>query len=203
MRWNDLQKGEVMDTVKTQRGKKVVEHQNKYFYVYSQEVDFGSFSKKYYVAQFGTKACLLILNHNSVLLVRQYRFLVDRPVWEIPGGKVEENENPAVSAVRECEEETGIRGLNVKPLIYYPLGLDCISAGSQLFYTSEFECIKKFTPNPMEVDMIKWVPFNECMEMIKSGEILDQCSIIALLYYQNLKNAGQTPYKDNEVKNGI
>src|SRR3989338_1290697 len=109
-----------MSTVKVQKGPKVVEHQNKHFYVYSQEVNFGSFSKKYYVTQHGTKACLLIVHHDSILLARQYRFLVDRTVWEVPGGRVEEGEDAAVSAVRECEEETGIRGLNVKTLIDYP-----------------------------------------------------------------------------------
>ncbi len=179
-----------MDMVKVQKGKKIVEHQNKHFYVYSQEVNFGSFSKKYYVTEYGTKACLLIVDNHSVLLARQYRFLIDRPVWEIPGGRVEEGENATESAIRECEEETGIRGLNVKPLIYYPHGLDCMSASAQLFYTTEFERVKEFTSNPMEVDMIKWVPFHDCMEMVKSGEILDHCSMITLLYYQYLKNTG-------------
>ena len=182
-----------MGTVKTQRGKKIIEHQNKHFYVYSQEVDFGSFSKKYFVTQNSTKACLLIINNDSVLLARQYRFLVDRPVWEIPGGKVEEGENPAIAAVRECEEETGIRGLNVKPLIQYLQALDCINSGAKLFYTSEFECVREFTPNPMEVDMIQWVPFHDCMAMVKSGEILEHSSIISLLYYQHLKNTGEIP----------
>ena len=178
-----------MDSAKTQKGKKIIEYQNKYFHVFSQEVNFGLFSKKYYVTQFGIKACLLIINQDSVLLARQYRFIVDRPVWEFPGGKVEEGEDAALSAVRECEEETGIRGLNVKPLINYSVGLDCSSTIVQLFYTTEFEYVKEFTPNPMEVDMIKWVPFNQCMEMIRTGEIPDHCSIISLLYYQYLKNA--------------
>ena len=180
-----------MATIKMQKGEKIVEHQNKHFYVYSQEVNFGSFSKKYYVTQHGTKACLLIVKNNSVLLARQYRFLVDRPVWEVPGGRVEEGESPSVSAVRECEEETGIRGLNVKPLIHYPQGLDCMCAEAKLFYATEFKHVKEFTSNPAEVDMIKWVPFNDSMEMIRSGEILDHFSIIALLYYQYLKNLGQ------------
>lgn len=180
-----------MDTVKVQKGTKIVEHRNKHFHVYSQEVNFGSFSKKYYVTQYGTKACLLIVDRDSVLLARQYRFLVDRPVWEIPGGRVEEGEDAADSAVRECEEETGIRGRNVKPLIHYPQGLDCMSAGAQLFYTTEFKKVKEFTSNPAEVDMIKWVPFDDCMGMIKQSEVLDHFSIIALLYYQYLRNAAQ------------
>lgn len=180
-----------MGMVNLQKGQKILEHQNQHFYVYSQEVNFGSFCKKYYFTQHGTKACLLLVSNNSVLLARQYRFLVDRPVWEVPGGRVEEGEDAAVSAVRECEEETGIRGIDVKPLIHYPQGLDCMSAGAQLFYTTDFKKVKEFTSNPAEVDMIQWVPFDGCMEMIKRNEILDHFSIIALLYYHYLKNAGQ------------
>lgn len=175
-----------MNTVKVHKGEKIVEYKNKHFYVYSQEANFGSFSKTYYVTQHGTKACLLIDNDHSILLARQYRFLMDRPVWEIPGGRVEEGEDPGVSAVRECEEETGIEGLNVKPLINYPQGLDCLSAGARLFYTTEFKKVKEFKPDPAEVDMIKWVPFHDCMEMMRVGEIVDHFSIIALLYYQYL-----------------
>ena len=117
---------------------------------------------------------------------------MDRPIWEIPGGRVEEGEDPASSAVRECEEETGIQGLKVKPLINYPQGLDCLSGGAMLFYATEFNKVKEFKPNPAEVDMIKWVPFQECMEMIRVGEIRDHFSIIALLYYQylNLNSKG-------------
>ncbi len=186
-----------MNIFKVQKGKKVVEHQNKHFYVYSQEVNFGSFSKKYYVTEYGTKACLLIVDDHSVLLARQYRLLIDRPVWEIPGGRVEEGEEAGESAVRECEEETGIRGLNVKPLLYYPQGLDSMSAGARLFYTTEFKQVKEFKSDPAEVDMIKWVPFHDCMEMIRVGEILDHFSIIALLYYQYLRNTGQIQTKQS------
>jgi 8-oxo-dGTP pyrophosphatase MutT (NUDIX family) len=179
-----------METIKTQKSERKIEYQNKYFHVFSQEVNFGTFSKKYYVTEFGTKACLMILDGDSILLTRQYRFIVDRPVWEIPGGKAEEGEDAAESAVRECEEETGIRGLDVKPLINYLQGLDCSTANVRLFYATEFETVKKFEPDPKEVDMIRWVPFAECMQMVASGEIVDHASIVAFLYYQHLKNTG-------------
>ena len=173
------------------KGEKTLEYQNKYFHVYSQEVDFGSFTKKYYVAHYGSKACLLLINQGSILLTQQYRFLIDRPIWEIPGGKIEEGEDGAGSAVRETEEETGIRGLNVKPLIKYPQGLDCVHSGAQIFYTTEFKEVKEFTADPAEVESIKWFSLEDCLGMIRSGEIADHTSIIGLLYYQYLRSAGQ------------
>ena len=49
-------------------------------------------------------AGILIVNERGLLLL--YR--QDRSWWELPGGKVEENENPTQTAVREASEEIGV-----------------------------------------------------------------------------------------------
>lgn len=46
-------------------------------------------------------------NPERVILVRQYRYCVDRWIWELPAGNVEPGEDPQAAARRECEEETG------------------------------------------------------------------------------------------------
>jgi ADP-ribose pyrophosphatase len=43
-----------------------------------------------------------------VILVRQYRYAVDRWVWELPAGSVDEGEQPVEAARRECHEEIGL-----------------------------------------------------------------------------------------------
>ena len=47
-----------------------------------------------------------------VLLMLRHRFIVDRWVWELPGGYIDPDEDPAVCAAREVEEETGWPYLN-------------------------------------------------------------------------------------------
>jgi ADP-ribose pyrophosphatase len=42
-----------------------------------------------------------------VILVRQYRYAVNRWLWELPAGTVDAGEEPEAAARRECHEEIG------------------------------------------------------------------------------------------------
>ncbi len=46
----------------------------------------------------------------NVILIRQYRHGIDDFTLEVPGGLVEQGEDPRVAAERECVEETGFVG---------------------------------------------------------------------------------------------
>ena len=46
-----------------------------------------------------------VQDDGRVILIRQYRASVDRMLWEIPAGGVDEGETPEQAAERECEEE--------------------------------------------------------------------------------------------------
>jgi len=45
---------------------------------------------------------------STIVLVRQYRYAVDRWLWELPAGSLKAGEDPAAGAARECEEEVGL-----------------------------------------------------------------------------------------------
>jgi 8-oxo-dGTP diphosphatase len=51
----------------------------------------------------GAMAVVLTTNRRQVLLLRREVFIL----WDLPGGGIEKNEEPACAAVRECREETG------------------------------------------------------------------------------------------------
>ena len=42
-----------------------------------------------------------------VVLVRQYRYCIDRWIWELPAGTLEPGEDVETAARRECQEEIG------------------------------------------------------------------------------------------------
>ena len=44
---------------------------------------------------------------DHVVLVRQYRYAIDRWIWELPAGNVEPGEDIETAARRECHEEIG------------------------------------------------------------------------------------------------
>jgi ADP-ribose pyrophosphatase len=49
-----------------------------------------------------------------VLLVRQYRYAAGRDLWELPAGRIDEDEAALPAAKRELLEETGYTAQNCK-----------------------------------------------------------------------------------------
>jgi len=59
-------------------------------------------------------ACVLIVDDRVLLIQRR-----DIPVWTLPGGGVEVGEEPEQAAVREMEEETGLKVAIVRKVAEY------------------------------------------------------------------------------------
>ena len=62
---------------------------------------------------------------DRIVLVRQYRYPVDRYVYELPAGLVEKGEDPKEAGIREMYEETGLE--------FTPVDGGCCERG---FYTT-------------------------------------------------------------------
>lgn len=165
---------------------KRLDYKNPHIEVNYTKVDFGKFSKEYFVVELGPRAGVIALREGSILMTRQYRFLINGLSWEIPGGRVDPGEAPEQAAVRECIEETGVRCRNLKPLVEYYPGLDNFNNRTTLLYTEDAEDALPFSADEAEVTEIAWIPFGECLKMVFSGEILDALTVTGLLAYQSL-----------------
>jgi ADP-ribose pyrophosphatase len=71
------------------------------------ELPNGKKSKREIIKHPGAVAILAVTDDNKIVMVEQYRKALERTIVEIPAGKLEKGEEPAVCAERELEEETG------------------------------------------------------------------------------------------------
>ena len=162
-------------------------YQNPYQKIFRVEANFGQFSKEYYVLATGEKAGIVVIREDQVLLVRQYRLLIDRMSWEIPGGKVESGEGIEDAARRECLEETGILCGDLVPLLAFHPTLDALHNPTHLYYGKVFDGkIGEADLSNEEVCGKEWIPLkmhfhdyipNHC------GQHVHHCtSVLQLLY---------------------
>ncbi len=56
----------------------------------------------------GSVVMLPVPEPGKIILIRQYRYAIDRWIWELPAGTLKPGEDPVAAAARECEEEIGL-----------------------------------------------------------------------------------------------
>jgi ADP-ribose pyrophosphatase len=124
---------------------------------------------------------LPFLDPGTVLLVRQYRYVARRATWEMPTGGVHAGESVEMAAQRELAEEIGCRAARLTHVSTYHTSKSVMDETAHLFLGEEM--VKVALP-PDETEFIETrpFPFSEVMRMVRSGEIVDSMTIIAVLH---------------------
>ena len=135
-----------------------------------------------YVLRMPKAAMMAVLDsQDRVLMMWRHRFIIDRWVWELPGGYVDPGEDPATTAVREVEEETGWRPLNVEPLGSMQPTVGSADAENLLFVARGAEYVGE--PEDInEAERVAWIPLDTVRDRITKGEIVGAASQVALLH---------------------
>ncbi|HEY7447023.1 MAG TPA: NUDIX hydrolase [Vicinamibacterales bacterium] len=129
---------------------------------------------------------LPIDSDGRLILVRQYRYAVDRWLWELPAGSVDPGETPEAAAVRECAEE-----IRLKPGALDLLGSFYPSPGycDELMIFFRLMDLRGLGPDDEEAQVdadedleVRHFPLDEIHTLIERGEIRDMKTIVGLRY---------------------
>ena len=118
---------------------------------------------------------------DEIILIRQYRYVIGRWIWELPAGSREPGERPSVCARRECEEEIGLTPRRVQRLTaLYPTPGFCDEL--MIFY----RCTDLHRPTrPVALDVDEQIEprtftLREARALVRRGKIIDMKTVLGL-----------------------
>ena len=159
-----------------------VAYENAWITVWHDEVTRPDGSPGIYgVVHFETLAAGVIAfdDEDRIALVGQHRYTLDRVSWEIPEGGVPPTETPLEGIQRELREETGLEASEWRELCRLDLSNSVTDEVAVLFVARALRH-GEATPEPTESITLRWVRFDEALEMVRDGRITDAMSVAAI-----------------------
>ena len=135
----------------------------------------------------GGAVAVALDDQERVCLLRQYRYVADGWLWELPAGKLEPNEPPLATAQRELIEEAGTRARTWQSLGSYLSSPGVFSEVLHLFLATGLTAAAT-AHEQAEVIEVHWVPFAQAYEWALEGEIRDGKTAIGLVRARHALN---------------
>lgn len=128
----------------------------------------------------GGAAVVAIDAEGRVCLLHQFRHAAGGWIWELPAGKLEPDEPPAVTVRRELVEEGGVRARHWEELGAYLSSPGVFTERIHLYLATGLEPAPH-APEAGEVFEIHWLPFEQAVARVYSGEFTDGKTCLGLL----------------------
>jgi len=147
----------------------------------------GKKSKRELIKHSGAVAVIPITQDNKILFVEQYRKPLEKPLIEIPAGKLEKDEDPELAGIRELEEETGYTAKNLQLITSFYSSPGFADEIVYIYITNELEKLE----NPPKGDEDEFVEvheltLDEAKQYVEELRIHDAKTNYAVLYLHAL-----------------
>lgn len=164
----------------------------KLLHVYTDDVILPdkTMSTREWIKHPGACAVVPVFRDGTIMLLNQFRYPPRKVFVEVPAGKIDPGEDPAVTAERELLEESGVRCKNlVKVGHFYP----AIGYADEIIYSYAAWDLSVEDQNADHDEFLQpnRIPYKLALRMIESGEITDAKTLSTLIQVKNwwLKNS--------------
>jgi ADP-ribose pyrophosphatase len=122
----------------------------------------------------------------QLLLLRQYRYAAGGYIFEIPAGRLDDNESPAHCAARELKEETGCTAERMEPLFTMFTTPGFTDEKIHVFMATGLTHGESAREADEFVDIVI-MRLAEALELIRTVEIVDAKTSLSILYVAGFK----------------
>ena len=163
------------------------------FYRDTMELPGGSLEKWDYIHhKHGGGSCVVpVLPDGRILLIHQYRPVQDRESTELPAGAFDPDDpDPAVTASRELEEETGYRCGRIRRLVSLDTAVAWCDERVEVFLAQDLVKVGEQALDEAEEIWMEALTQEEAGRRILSGEIRDAKTVAGIMSYLVFKSTG-------------
>ena len=145
------------------------------------ELPNGHKATREWIKHQGASAVIPILPDNNIILVKQFRYPINKVTLEIPAGKLDAvGEDPLICAKRELSEETGFTARKIWKLTTIATTVGFSNEWIHIYAAEDLESGKQHPDDDEFINYLK-VPLKDALQMIDEGKIFDAKSVIAIL----------------------
>ena len=131
----------------------------------------------------GCVVAVPVSSDGKILLVRQFRYPLQKYILELPAGKLDSGQPPLETIKRELEEEIGYRaGVVDYQFSFYTSPGFCDEIIHFFMASSLQEVGQKLEEG--EHITVEGYTLEECLQLIMTGEIADGKTILGILWYR-------------------
>lgn len=147
------------------------------------ELPDGNRAMRELVQHSGAVALIPLTDDGKLVLVKQYRKSLNRTLIEIPAGRIEVDEDPELTAIRELEEETGYGARQVTYIQSFATSPGFANEIIHLYLAENLYVID----NPAAGDEDEFIEIlevtvDEAGQLVASGEIFDAKTAFAVIF---------------------
>ena len=151
-----------------------------------EDDDTGRRSQREVIVHPGAVVILAVLDDGQIILIRNRRHILNQYLIELPAGTLEKGEDPINCAGRELLEETGYVASRLKQIGSFFSSPGIMTEKMYAYAAYDLQKSQQQLEDYEEIEVMT-VPFEEAMNMIRDGRIVDGKTIATLLMYDRFQ----------------